>query len=137
MVCHCRRVHLLELPHCVVRPIGLDQYSSQISSIVLGSEPRPDSLVEMVRNRFVAPPELDNDQDLFDWMKAQEIPMSDLRDQKIHELLDTGRAAYQERRRALRQTEHAYHQAIDGFYSGFWLGINGYPKLVQQNQPEN
>ena len=111
----------------------LDHYSSQISSIVLGSEPRPDSLVEMVRSRFVAPPEMDNNQDFFDWMQAQNIPMSDLRDQKIQELLDTGRAAYQERRRALRETEHAYHQAIDSFYSGFWLSLNGYPKLAQRN----
>lgn len=113
----------------------LDQYSGQISNIVLGSEPRPDSLVGMVRNRFVAPPELDNDQDLFEWMKEHDIPMSDLRDEKIHKLLSAGRAAYQERRRSLRQTEHAYHQAVDSLYSGFWLSINGYPKLVLNNQP--
>lgn len=108
----------------------LDQYSSQISSIVLGSEPRPDSLVDMVRNNFVAPPELDRELELFTWMKENNIAMSDLRDEKIHQLLSEGRAAYQEQRQFLRKTEHAYHQAIDDLYSGLWLSINGYPKLA-------
>lgn len=113
----------------------LDQYSSQISSIALGSEPRPDTLVDMVRSHFVAPLELDSDQNLFTWMSEQKIAMSDLRDEKIHKLLGEGRTAYQEKRRSLRELEHAYHQAIDGFYSGLWLSFNGYPKLVVKNQP--
>lgn len=113
----------------------LDQYSTQVSSIVLGSEPRPDSLVEMVRNHFVAPPEIENDQDLLLWMKEHDIAMSDLRDEKIRQLLEEGRSAYQEKRGYLRGAEHAYHQAIDSLYSGFWLSINGYPTLALNKQP--
>jgi succinate dehydrogenase flavin-adding protein (antitoxin of CptAB toxin-antitoxin module) len=112
----------------------LEQYSTQVSSIVLGSEPRPDSLVEMVRNYFVAPPEIGNDEDLFEWMNGRGMTMSDLRDEKIRQLLKTGRNAYQERRRSQRETEHAYHKTIGSLYSGFWLGINGYPTVAMENQ---
>jgi hypothetical protein len=108
----------------------LEQYSTQLSSIVLGSKPRPDSLVELVRNHFVAPPELDIDQEIFEWMKGEDIAMSDLRDEKIRQLLKAGRSAYQERRRSLRGTEHAYHEAVDSLYAGLWLSINGYPTLA-------
>lgn len=113
----------------------LEQYSTQVSSIVLGSEPKPDSLVVMVRNHFVAPPDIENDQDLLLWMQEHDIAMSDLRDEKIRQLLKEGRSAYQEQRRYLRETEHAYHRAIDSLYSGFWLSINGYPTLALNKQP--
>ena len=61
--------------------------------------------------------------------------MSDLRDEKIRQLITSGRDAYQKKRLALREMEHAYHQAIDSLYSGFWLSINGYPKLTLNNRP--
>lgn len=114
----------------------LHEYSNQVSSIILGSEPRPDSLVAMLRNHFVAPPELGSDHDLFEWMKRQNIAMSDLRDEKIRQLITAGRDAYQEKRRFLREAEHAYHLAIDSVYSGFWLNINGYPSLALDKQPD-
>lgn len=113
----------------------LDKYSNQVSSIALGSEARPDSLVDMIRNHFVAPPEIGNDNDLFEWMKGHDIAMSDLRDEKIRQLITAGRDAYQERRRFLRETEYSYHQAIESFYSGFWLSINGYPTMALEQQP--
>jgi len=115
----------------------LEQYSTKVSGIVLGSEPRPDSLVELVRSYFVAPPELDIDQEIFEWMKGHDIAMSDLRDEKIRQLLSAGRDAYQERRRSLRETEHAYHEAIDSAYAGLWLSINGYPtvSLIKKTAP--
>ena len=112
----------------------LEQYSTQVSNIVLGSEPRPDSLVEMVRNNFIAPPEMDSDQDLFQWMKEHDVAMSDLRDEKIRQLIAAGRDAYQEKRRSLREIEHAYHLATESLYSGLWLSINGYPTIALNKQ---
>jgi len=108
----------------------LNRYSSQVSSIVLGSGPRPDELVDMVRSYFVAPPEIGSDEDIFEWMKGHDIAMSDLRDAKIRQLLSDGRIAYLEQRRFLREAEHSYHAAINSLYSGFWLDINGYPTVA-------
>jgi hypothetical protein len=110
----------------------VQSYSDQVSALVLGTKPRPEPLVAIIRTYFVEPPEPGHELHLFEWMEEHNVAMSDLRHEKIQQLITAGRKIYQEQRLKLRETERHYIASLDSSYRGFWLHRNGYPRIELQ-----
>ena len=111
------------------------QYTEKISEISPGTDTLQQAIKEIITRYFGAKIGNAHDWEVFNWLELQQVPVSDFRHDKIMSLIHQGRKEYRDTVISIRKGRDSYREALDSFYSGLWLRLNGFPRIDVEADP--
>jgi len=111
------------------------QYTAKISEISPDTDNLQKALREIITRYFNAKIGNAHDWEVFNWLEMQQVPVSDFRHDKIMGLIHQGRKEYRDTVISIRKERDGYKEALDSFYSGLWLRLNGFPRIDVEADP--
>ena len=100
-----------------------------LQDLALGNETKPAGLRPLIETHLRVNPPIPDNQEVFEWLETSQTSMSELRYDKINNLILEARKNYQVNLAELRDVRQTYRKHIGSIYAGFWLRRNGYPTI--------
>lgn len=111
----------------------LGQYTIRISEMAQVPEMYRDDLKEVIRETFEGRYGADGSRGVMQWIQEQNLPFDSSLYNRLQQSMESGRMEFANKQTALIDARRAYETELNKPWSGFWLGLAGFPTVNLDN----
>lgn len=109
--------------------VVLNTYTTKVQEVAQVPTMMRDDLSQIIEQTFQGRYGENGSQAVFQFIQEQNLNLDPQLYRQIQQVMESGRNDFQTSQKVLVDVKMNYQAALDYFWSGFWLGVAGYPKL--------
>jgi hypothetical protein len=107
----------------------LGQYTLKIQEAVQVPTMYKDDLKEVLTKAMQGRYGADGSKAVFNWIKENNLSFDSSLYTKVQQMIEAGRNEFANEQRRMIDVKRAYETELGTVWTGFWMGLAGYPKL--------
>lgn len=109
--------------------VVLNSYTTKVQEVAQVPTMMKDDLKEVIAATFQGRYGQDGSKAVFQFIKEQNMPLDPQLYRQIQQVMESGRNDFKASQKVLIDVKMNYEAQLNYFWSGFWLGVAGYPKV--------
>lgn len=109
--------------------VVLNTYTTKVQEVAQVPGMYKDDLNEVIKNTFSGRYGADGSKAVVQFMQEQNLNLDPTMYRQIQQVMESGRNDFKTSQQQLIDVTQNYQAQLDYVWSGFWLGVAGYPKI--------
>lgn len=109
--------------------VVLNTYTTKVQEVAQVPDMMRDDLQKVIEQTFQGRYGKDGSKAVFQFINEQNMNLDPQLYRQIQQVMEAGRNDFQTSQKVLVDVKMNYKAQLDYFWSGFWLGVAGYPKV--------